>query len=352
MQISYIFPLFLRRITIYFLFFCLSLSQVDAYRFVVYGDSRAPKGDPSAFNHDILGFINSQIAQLDPLPEFAIFVGDMVNRTLSPTTGANNLADWKAFMTSTLEGIPFYVAVGNTDLYGDTGWTEFPMQAVYQETFNEMPDNGPPNYKKLAYFFEYGQGNERTLFTVLDSFGFFEQDCQEVNFDNGFDSEQLAWFYQISAASKAYHKFGFSHGPAFSIEGFPVKDSVKVAWNLMEEFNYDLFYCGHEHIYSRWAIGKDVYPLAIRKLTQTIVGSAGAVPDPISNVKVNLEKAHVYSGYTYVVVDVHDKNVTQRSYAVVTNVPGKKKVKKIDEYFLHKQCHPPYMIDCCFDTSQ
>ncbi|WP_068468803.1 metallophosphoesterase family protein [Candidatus Protochlamydia phocaeensis] len=314
----------------------LTASQAYAFRFVVYADSRAPKGDPAAFNQAILGYINSQIAELEPRPDFVVFIGDMVNRTLSADGSTNNLAYWKAFMEAGLGGIPIFVAVGNTDLYGNSGWTEFPMQAVYQATFNEMPSNGPPNYNKLAYFFEYGEGKERSLFAVLDSFGFYESQGTLQNFDNGFDSEQIAWFYQVSSGSEAHHKFAFSHGPAFSIEGFPVNDSVRVIWNLMEEFKYDMFYCGHEHIYSRWAINKKVYPLATRKLTQTIVGSAGATPDPLSRVKVNPEKAHIYSGYTYVVVDVKDRLVSQRSFAVVSNGLGGLTTKKIDCFKLIK----------------
>lgn len=326
------------------LFLCISSSQVYAYRFVVYADSRSLKGDPNPFNQEILGFINSQIRELHPHPKFVLFLGDTVNRTFNTLTGRNNLADWKAFMEVGLGSIPFYVAVGNTDLYGDTGFTEFPNQAVFQETFSELPDNGPPSYKKLAYFFEFGEGKEHSLFAVLDSFGFFEQDGMEVNFDNGYDSEQIAWFYQLSASSKAFHKFGFSHGPAFSVEGFPVKDSVKVVWNLMEEFNYDLFYCGHEHLYSRWTIGKKQYPLATRKFTQVIAGSAGAKLDDISNVK-NKKQKHVHANYNYVVVDVNGPNVTQIAYAVVRNESsGKLKAKIIDQFTLQKQKCPPFQI--------
>lgn len=323
------------------LFFALA-SNIDAYRFAVYGDSRAPTRDPSAFNHTILGFINSEIAQLDPPPEFVIFVGDMVNSTLN-VGGGNNLADWKAFMQSTLGDIPLYVAVGNTDLYGSSGYPPlFSNQAIFQETFNELPDNGPPNYKKLAYYFEFGQGKERSLFVVLDSFGFYEKNGQEVNWDNGYDSEQIAWFYNISASSSAHHKFGFSHGPAFSVEGFPVDPSAKVIWNLMEEFCYDIFYCGHEHVFSRWEIGKKAYPLATRTLTQTIIGSSGATPDPITNVKVNPKKAHIYSGYTYVVVDVDGKDVKQNAYAVIQNVLGALSSQHLDHYCLRKKCQPPF----------
>lgn len=319
----------------YKVFLCgilLSSSQAYAYRFVVYADSRAPKGDPNLFNREVLAYINSRILKLDPKPDFVLFLGDTVNRGLA-ADGHNNLADWKKFMKAGLKGIPLFVAIGNTDLYGNSGWTEYPVQALYQSTFDYLPDNGPPNYKKLAYSFEFGEKSERSLFVVLDSFGFFESSGNMVNFDNGFDGEQIAWFYDVSSSSKAKHKFAFSHGPAFSIEGFPVNETVKVMWNMMEEFNYDLFFCGHEHIYSRWCIDKSTYPLAIRKLTQVIAGSAGAAPDDISKVVVDKEKAHIYSGYTFAVLDVKGKEVKQKTYAAIPNGIGGFACKKIDRYY-------------------
>ncbi len=313
----------------------LNTSQAHAsYRFVVYADSRAPRNVLIPFNQQVLGYITSEVANLNPRPSFALFIGDMVNRAVDTTYTHNNLNDWKVFMQTLLGDIPLYTAVGNTDLYGNTGWTEYPLQAVYQETFNYLPNNGPKDYKKLAYSFEYGKGDERSLFVVLDSFGFFDSQGTPVNFDNGFDEEQLAWFNKVACKSDANHKFALSHGPAFSIEGFPVQDSVRRAWDIMLENDFSMFYCGHEHIYSRWTIDKTVYPQAIHKMIQTIVGSAGATPDPITNVKVNVQKAHAYSGYTYVVVDVKGDTIIQRAYAVVPDGLGGFTTQNLDNVII------------------
>ncbi len=203
----------------------------------------------------------------------------MVNRGWNANYSHNNLLDWQAFMKEGLEDIPLYVAIGNTDLYGTTGWTEYPLQAQYQDVFKSLPNNGPPHYKKLAYSFEYGKGSKRSLFVILDSFGFFNDQGNWTNFDNGYDNEQIKWFANKAKGSTAKHKFTLTHGPAFSVEGFPVQDSVRTIWNIMEKTGFEMFYCGHEHIFSRWTIGKKEYPESIRKMTQTIVGSAGATPD-------------------------------------------------------------------------
>jgi hypothetical protein len=313
-----------------------SASTAYAYRFVVYADSRAVKGDPALFNREVLGFMNSQISTLTPKPAFALFLGDMVNRAWTTDYTHNNLTDWKAFMKAGLKKIPLYVAIGNTDLYGITGWTEYPLQDQFRQVFNDMPDNGPSQYKQLSYAFEYGKGKKRSLFVVMDAFGFYNAGGAWTNFDNGFDKAQIKWFSKTAKASDATHKFCLSHGPAFSVQGFPVQNSVREIWKQMEKSKFDMFYCGHEHIFSRWTINKAVYPLSTRKMTQTIVGSAGAVPDSASNVKVNPVEAHIYSGYTFVVVDVKDKKIIQRSYAVIPNGSGGFSTKLIDKFVVLK----------------
>jgi hypothetical protein len=104
-----------------------------------------------------------------------------------------------------------------------------------------MPDNGPPSYKKLAY----SLAHENTFFVVLDTFGFKPDGA---NWDNGLDAEQLAWFSGQARGAAQKFKFAFSHGPAFSPEGFAVDDSVKkTMWGIMEGAKFDAYFCGHEH---------------------------------------------------------------------------------------------------------
>lgn len=317
--------------------FLFSCTQAHAsYRFVVYADCRSPKNDPTIFNHQVLGYITSEVAHLSPRPAFVVFMGDMVNRAVDTTYTHNYLNDWKVFMENLLGDIPLYVAVGNSDLYGNTGWTEYPLQAVYQETFDSLPDNGPIDYKKLAYSFEYGTGKERALFVVMDAFGFYKSHGNWENFDNGFDDEQITWFYDVATSSTAPHKFAFSHGPAFSTEGYPVGASVRPVWDIMLAEAFDLFYCGHEHLFTRWMIDRSVYPEASRNLIQTLLGSAGAPLDPISKVKVDPKKAHAHAVYTYAVVDVDGDTVVQRVYAVIPDGVGGFVTQNLDNVILKK----------------
>jgi hypothetical protein len=307
---------------LFFGIFVVDSSHAYAYRFVVYGDSRATKGENTIFNRPILGAINSKIAHLHPKPDFVFFLGDCVLPGWATNYVHNNLIDWQQFMKQSLGKIPFYTAIGNNDLYGNTGWTEFPLQTQCQSVFDYLPSNGPCNYKKLAYSVEHGKGKERTLFLVLDSFGFYTQNGSLVNFDNGVDQEQLNWVAKKAKNKKAHYKFVLSHGPAFSIEGWPVHPSMMKVWELMGKNHFDGFYSAHEHIFSRWNITKKVYPPAKRTMIQTIVGSAGSPLDDISLVKVNFHEAHIYRGFTFIVIDVHEHKMVQKAYALIPSGAG------------------------------
>ena len=314
----------------------LTTPHVYGYRFVVYGDSRGAQGDSASFNAPILGAINAEIAKLDPKPEFTFFLGDCVRPAWAQNYVHNNLRDWKIFMQRGLGKIPFYTLVGNNDLYGNTGWTEFPLQTEFQRLFDRQPSNGPKHYKKAAFSFEHGKGKERCLFIAMDSFGFYRQNGSLVNFDNGIDQEQLKWVSKKAKNSKAHYKFVLSHGPAFSIEGWPVHSSIRRVWDIMGKNKFDGFYCAHEHIFSRWKITKAVYPQARRTMFQAIVGSAGSPLDDISLVKVNFQEAHIYRGYAFIVIDVGEKEMVQRSYALIQQDGGGYTTQLIDKFIVRK----------------
>lgn len=307
-------------------------ANIRSFRCVVYGDCRAVRGDPALFNRPVLSFINSQITTLNPSPEFAIFLGDMVNGAASyplPYTH-NNLTDFKSFMEQTLSGIPFYTVVGNNDLYGGTGWTEYGLQAQYQSIFSNMPDNGPTNYKKLVYSFEYGSGDERSLFVILDGFGFY--DGGAGHFDNGYDAEQIEWFRTQARSSTAPHKFLLTHGPAFSPEGWPVPDSAREMWRIAQDNKFDMFYCAHEHLYSRW----NPQPSSQPQFIQTITAGAGALIDSPSLIKVNVQQAHILWGFNFVVLDVQHANVIHHAYKVVSNANSGFVAQNLDKVILIK----------------
>ena len=278
-----------------------------------------------------MSFINSQITALDPRPKFAIFLGDMVRGAFpkaSPPApydypiADNRLNVWKSFMQQGMDGIPVYTTVGNNDLYGGTGWTEYTLQGQYQTIFSDMPDNGPTNYKKLAYSFEYGSGDERSLFVVLDGFGFANGGAYQ--WDNGYDTEQIEWFRALASSSTEPHKFLFTNGPVLSPEGWPVGALYPVThdgssnseiWYLAKKYNFDMFYCAHEHLYSRW----NFQPRSDQLLIQTIKAGVGAAIDNPTLMKASVQQAHVFWGFNYVVLDIQGSNVIHHAYKLVSS---------------------------------
>ncbi len=316
-------------------FCCLALAaallwgvpQAEAYRFVVYADSPGTNAQwpNKTFNEDVLGYINAQITQLQPKPDFVLFLGDLVTNAAYPQ-GNSSLQGWKTFMRNTLkvDGVPIklYVVPGNRDLYGPQGWPAEPsLQKVYQEVFSDMPSNGPPGYDKLAYWFEFGEGPEKSFFIALDAFGFKSNGTTVTNWDNGLDQVQLDWLNNQAQAhqSTANHKFAFSHGPAFSAGNYPVDPSVKQSmWQILENTAFDFFFGGHEHLYSR---GNSPDPTH-HKVFQVINGSAGASLMAQWQIKVDPSLWHISLNYNFSVVDVNGSNIHQEAFAVIKGAGG------------------------------
>jgi len=317
----------------------VSVTSLQAFRFVVYSDCRAPKVDwtqpfpYNLFNIDVLGYINSQVMELSPRPAFVMVMGDLVNRAYpkADPSVTSNLAYWKTFMTEGLPGIDLYVGVGNSDLYGNTWWTELDLQTEFAQTFSNMPDNGPQSpvdFRHMVYSFEYGEGTEKSLFTVLDSFGVYYgmSYTSTVHCDNDFDpypfpNEQIDWFSAQAAASTATNKFVFAHGPAFSVVGYPVARNVRKIWDIALNNNFDTFFCAHEHLYYRWNISQKGDPTSVGSLIQNLTGTAGALPDTVASVNANPEN-RIYFGYNFVVVDVDGSTITEQAYTVVPDGSG------------------------------
>lgn len=223
---------------------------------------------------------------------------------------------------------------GNREFYGPQGWpTEPALQKVYQEVFSDMPSNGPPGYDKLAYWFEYGQGPEKSFFIVLDAFGFKSNGATLVNWDNGLDQAQLDWLQnQAQAHLRDYHKFAFSHGPAFSTGGYPVDVSVKkIMWTILENTGFDIFFGAHEHLYSR---GNNLDP-SQHRVYQVINGSVGASLMTPGQIKVDPNLWHISFNDNFSVVDVNGSNIHQEAFAVIKGAGGYS-VQSIDNVYISK----------------
>lgn len=315
-------------------------SHAYAFRFVVLADSPDSETNQAGFNKNCLEFIRGQILKLNPKPDMIFFLGDLVTMS-HDTSGHAFIPDWQNTMKPLAQaGIKIYVAVGNRDLYPANVPVPSPQIEEQFRTFFsqppyfDMPGNGPDNpynYQKLAY----SVSHKNAFFVVLDTFAFKPDGS---NWNNGLDTQQLDWLESQAAQSTQTFKFVLSHGPAFSPEGNSVHvDSSlpKNMWSIMQTYNFDAYFCGHEHIYSRWIINKTVDPTITRNVTQVITGGAGALPDQIFKVKESRQKVHAFSLYNYVVGDVSNARVKFSSYGIDLDA-GKYSTRLIDQFYFVK----------------
>jgi hypothetical protein len=283
----------------------------DTFRFVVYADSRGGWTPGQEINTAALNYINSQIVNLNPKPDLVFFLGDMATMAYDASQ-KRLLPEWRTLMETdgfSFGGpspgkIPLYVSIGNHELYDNNGNYQASLQGEFQAYFPEMPSNGPAAYDKLAYAAEFGN----SLFIVLDTFGF---KSGNVNWDNGIDELQYWWFYATALQSQAQHKFVLTHGPAYSTEGWPVGNPTvrDLLWQTMQALHFDLYLCGHEHLFARWQPDGS--------LTQIISGSAGATPDNKTQHPLVTSNYPIFAAWDYIftVVDVSGNRVTSQTYA-------------------------------------
>lgn len=305
-------------------------SGPDTFRFVVYADSRGGWTQGQEINTAALNYINNQIVNLNPKPDLVFFLGDMA--TVAYDANLHRLLpDWKNLMEAdgfSFGGpspgkIPLYVAIGNHELYDNNGNWQASLQGEYQAFFPEMPSNGPAAYDKLAFAVEFGN----SFFIVLDTFGF---KSGNVNWDNGIDELQYWWFYAMALQSQAKHKFVLSHGPAYSTEGWPPGNPTTrdMLWQTMKSLHFDMYLCGHEHLYARWKPDNS--------LLQIISGSAGATPDDpklILPISKSIYPIKAVWDYIFTVVDVKGDQFTAQTYAVRPR-PNPTYTVRVDPIFL------------------
>lgn len=309
-----------------------------AFRFVVYSDSEHTNG---SYNQEVLGFINSKISSLNPLPAFVCFMGDAVNNP----DGTTYLQDWKNFMISTLNGIPFYLVPGETDISPNTQG-RVPTNALqenFRTIFNNMPNNGPSNsdYNRLTYFVEHGEGDSKSLFIFLDSYIVESED--PIQYFGDYSTEYVVpWYQNLLSTTTAKHVFVFSHMPFFDPTGvtplrfgdvnFNPFNGIGASEMCYESKNVDIFFSGHIHLYSRWTL----FPSNFIKAPQIITGRCGAPAEQNNDLVVPENKVNTHRIYNYAVVDVDGKNVKVQAFGVIDNGVGNFSQIPIDTALIRK----------------
>jgi hypothetical protein len=195
----------------------------------------------------------------------------------------------------------------------ESGDLDLENQKEFQKVFDFLPDNGPDeDHKHLAYTFKSADGH--SLFAVLATY-YVDPQTEEV-YNGVLDQAQLTWVEEELANSTATHKFVISHRPAFGLEGEKPEPTLRELWQTMDNNRVDIYFCGHEHLYSRKTIGKEEDPGYLHNVVQVIAGSCGAPLSSGDDVKVNMRQWHVALTYNFSVVDVKDCQVNVKSYGM------------------------------------
>lgn len=304
------------------------LGTTEKLRFVFLADSRGDSlGNP--IDTTALNPIIRQIAALSPKPSFVIFGGDMSYRGYMD--GSYTFQEWKNLFKQLADsGIALYTAVGNHELYHKHAKYGFLLvnQQHYQSTFTENPSNGPPGYERLAYSFTHpGSGS---FFAVLDPY-FVTKDTVHDSLGGHIDSIQMSWLKAQVSQTTALHKFLIIHTPYYYISDDPDEPSAADTtltrlWSFLDDNKFDLYACGHSHLFSRKTIDGSILPKPQttpstpawnNNVVQLLNGTCGAAPstgaiDP--SIKTSWNVHNDALTFYFSVVDVSGSTVTVNSY--------------------------------------
>ena len=213
-----------------------------SFDFMIFGDMGGGETGPQD-QYDL----RDRILMLDF--DLAILTGDIIyNSGEWQNYDPRHFAPYKDIIKHTA----FFPALGNHDIGTEDG-------APYIANFF-LPNNNPDS---LEHFYSFNYG--KTHFICLDLV-VAQQGGHAVKFDS--TSTQYAWLRSDLEAASAWADFiiPFYHHPAYSsARTYTVIRKYIVP--LFEEFDVEIAFAGHEHLYERW------YP--INGVTHITTGGGG-----------------------------------------------------------------------------
>jgi len=307
-----------------------SLGLTPNLRFVFLADSRGVSMgymvDTTALNPII-----RQIGTLNPKPSFVVFGGDGCYRGYMHDS--YTFQPFKNLFSSLMNnGIPLYTTMGNHELYHTHSKYGFLLvnQQQFQSTFSENPINGPTGYEHLVYSFT-DQGSN-SFFAVLDPYFLTTDTLVPKGLGGHIDSTQMAWLKTQVAQTNALHKFLFIHTPYYYVsndtsEASAADTSFTELWSFLDANKFDVYCCGHSHLYARRTIDASVLPFPQttphtpvwqNNVVQLLCGTCGAGPDtgPIDqDVRIAWNVQNAANTYYFSVIDITGDTTTVNSYS-------------------------------------
>lgn len=270
------------------------VSTETPWKFIVTGDSRSD-GENNGVNVKIVAELAAEIVSKNV--DFVLWTGDLVNGYDDPETMESQFNTWRKTMLPVYDaGIGVHVVRGNHDV-GEPEDT-----SAWNNVFEDLPDNGPPEEKNLTYSVTH----KNALIVAVDQYIDEEQRINQNWLDNQF------------AANTEPHVFVFGHEPAFEAnhedcigEDPDVRDKF---WDSIAKAGGRTYFCGHDHFYDH--ARADVNNNPSDDVHQYIVGTAGAPlykwspPYNGDNGPYTLENIYHARKHGYVLVEIDSLDVT------------------------------------------
>lgn len=239
---------------------------------------------------------------------------------------------WKDLFSSlTSSGITLYTTVGNHELYHQHASYGYFLvnQQAFQQAFPENPNNGPTGYAHLAYSFT--DPNTNSLFVVLDPY-YVTRDTMHLAMGGTIEPAQMTWLRQVVASNtSAVHKFLFIHCPYYYVADDPEEHSSSDTtytklWAFMDSTKFDMYACGHTHLFSRRTVPDTVppnpqtnppTPAWQNSVVQLVNGTCGAGPSTANTSAAMRALWDIHDDpltYYFSVIDVSGRTATVVSY--------------------------------------
>ena len=332
-----------------------SAPKGNNFAFAVMGDSRAnsmsiePDANINGVNVHELNAL-SYLAYLSGA-RFILFPGDLINGYTEDVNDVHLQYDtWCDAIAPIRSRIPYYAGMGNHDT--SAPWrsftpTEDNKDLPYPETIWAdvfvLPENGPgackdmPPYTENVYSFNYGNCH----FVMLNSdYNFLKDAPRDAIYVRYLDEMQRQWL-EIDLKSNLDKDFLFVafHQPAYptsahygkSLDRFPAERDA--LWTILDKYNVDAVFVGHEHIYTRLLVDSAINPAWNNEVWQITTGRAGAPWYPINKEAPWIQNVKRYNYNPHFVrIEVKGSKIGCKVYDIDGAV--------IDEFVLHKKKRP------------
>jgi hypothetical protein len=256
------------------------------HQFLVYGDSCS--GVPGGRHEATFAAVNTVARRLAPTPQFVAFLGDEV---IGLTTDEAELrAQWRHWLeveTAWMdrEATPVFHTTSNHTTYDEMS------ERVFAEMLPELPRNGPPDQKGLAYFVR------RDDLVMI----FVHTSAMALGGEGHMETKWLA--RTLADHADARHKLVFGHHPVFPVNGFSGAyqreigpDYTATFWDLLVEHGVTAYICSH-------ILAFDVQVhRGVLQITTAGAGTAHRMPEGIEYLHL-VQMALDAEGLRYQVVD-------------------------------------------------